>query len=219
MSSRVPLGVHQYYDTNNGQFFLHHPFDADVIANVGPSNSFAEIYWEDKVMPFIGGTQEANENLSKQGIILPSEKIYRCPDDLSERKPFVSEQGQVDGVSAQLNRLDVKTAKGHTWTRIRVGNFRKIHHIPNYSPGEHQARGELTLEEAASRLGVSYSTVQRLIRRGRLPARQICARGPWILLGKDVEALHAEMHPAVNVRTSASAPPATQQTLAFPEDT
>jgi prepilin-type N-terminal cleavage/methylation domain-containing protein len=41
---QIALGVHQYYDTHNGQFFLHHPFDADVIANTGDANSFAEIY-------------------------------------------------------------------------------------------------------------------------------------------------------------------------------
>jgi len=64
---QIGLAVHQYYDAHNGQFFLHHPFDADVIANTGHTNSFAEIYWEDKLMPFIGGSQEANENLSKQG--------------------------------------------------------------------------------------------------------------------------------------------------------
>src|SRR5581483_1722247 len=63
---QIALGVHQYYDTHNGQFFLHHPFDADVAANTHNANSFAEIYWEDKLMPFIGGMQEANENLSKQ---------------------------------------------------------------------------------------------------------------------------------------------------------
>lgn len=61
---QLAFGVHQYYDTHNGQFFLHHPFDADVITNTGDANSFAEIYWEDKIMPFIGGTQEANESLS-----------------------------------------------------------------------------------------------------------------------------------------------------------
>jgi prepilin-type N-terminal cleavage/methylation domain-containing protein len=37
---QIGLAVHQYYDAYNGRFFLHHPFDADVIANVGPSNSF-----------------------------------------------------------------------------------------------------------------------------------------------------------------------------------
>src|SRR5439155_935580 len=86
---QIGLAVHGYYDANSGQFFLHHPFDADVIANVGPSNSFAEIYWEDKLMPFLGGSQEANESLSKQVIILPSEQIFRCPDDSSESRPFV----------------------------------------------------------------------------------------------------------------------------------
>src|SRR5947209_8744904 len=52
---QIALGVHQYYDAHGGQFFLHHPFDADVIANTHDGNSFAEIYWEDKLMPFIGG--------------------------------------------------------------------------------------------------------------------------------------------------------------------
>src|SRR6266478_8147415 len=84
---QIGLAVHQYYDAHGGHFFLHHPFDADVTSNVGPSNSFAEIYWEDKLMPFIGGAQEANENLSHQGIIMPSEKIYRCANDLSVRRP------------------------------------------------------------------------------------------------------------------------------------
>jgi hypothetical protein len=82
---QIALGVHQYYDTHNGQFFLHHPFDADVATSTHDADSFAEIYWEDKIMPFVGGTQEANENLSRQGIVLPSEKIYRCPDDYPKR--------------------------------------------------------------------------------------------------------------------------------------
>jgi prepilin-type N-terminal cleavage/methylation domain-containing protein/prepilin-type processing-associated H-X9-DG protein len=121
---QIALGVHQYYDANHGKFFLHHPFDADVIANVGPSNSFAEIYWEDKIMPFIGGTQEADEALSKQGIILPSEKIYRCPDDLAERKPFVNDQGQVDGVENRTSYLmnsllSHKTRRYGRWNLMR----------------------------------------------------------------------------------------------------
>src|SRR5439155_12796279 len=102
---QIALSVHQYYDTNNGRFFLHHPFDADVATNTHDTESFAEIYWEDKLMPFIGGSQEANEGLSKQGIILPSEKIYRCPDDLSERRPFVNDKGQVDGVENRTSYL------------------------------------------------------------------------------------------------------------------
>ena len=122
---QIALGVHQYYDVYSGRFFLHHPFDADVIANVGPSNSFAEIYWEDKLMPFIGGTQEANESLSKQGIILPSEQIFRCPDDSSESRPFVDPvTNQIDGVENRTSflmnsLLSHKTRRYGRWTLNR----------------------------------------------------------------------------------------------------
>src|SRR6516162_4068511 len=125
---QIGLAVHQYYDTHNGQFFLHHPFDADVISNVGPSNSFAETYWEDKLMPYIGGTQEVNENLSRQGIILPSEAIFRCPTDTSDRQPFVDPAtGQIDGVENRTSYLmnsllSHKTLRYGRWTRARFSN-------------------------------------------------------------------------------------------------
>ena len=121
-------------------------------------------------------------------------------------------------IAAQLNRLGIKTAKGHTWTRIRVGNFRTIHEIPNYSPGEREARGELTLEEAATQLGVSYSTMQRLIRTPAIA----CAAGlsRWALdpprrgrggvPHKERRKRPPEERP--------SSPYRDQQTLVFPED-
>src|SRR5438445_5533341 len=86
---QIALGVHQYYDAHNGQFFLHHPFDADVIAFTNDSNSFAEIYWEDKIMPFVGGNPEADETLQQRGIFTSSQKVYRCPADPSPIRPFV----------------------------------------------------------------------------------------------------------------------------------
>ncbi|HWG46407.1 MAG TPA: DUF1559 domain-containing protein, partial [Gemmataceae bacterium] len=102
---QIALGVHQYYDAYNGQFFLHHPFDADVITNVGPSNSFAEIYWEDKIIPFVGGNPEADEDLAKQGIFTSSQKIFRCPMDTSEVRPFISANGMVDGIEQRTSYL------------------------------------------------------------------------------------------------------------------
>jgi prepilin-type N-terminal cleavage/methylation domain-containing protein/prepilin-type processing-associated H-X9-DG protein len=125
---QIGLAVLMYYDATNGQFFLHHPFDADVIANTHDSNSFAEIYWEDKIMPFIGGTQEANESLSKQGIILPTEKSFRCPVDLSIRKPFVDpDTGQIDGVENRTSYLmnsllSHKTRRYGRWSLMRFVN-------------------------------------------------------------------------------------------------
>lgn len=101
---QIALAVHQYFDQHRGEFFLHHPYDADVLSNNGGINSFAEIYWEDKLMPYIGGMGETDENLSRQGIILPSEAIYRCPSDPSVRQPFI-DNGQVDGVEHRTSYL------------------------------------------------------------------------------------------------------------------
>ncbi len=121
-------------------------------------------------------------------------------------------------IAAQLNRLGIKTAKGHTWTRVRVGNFRTIHEIPNHSPGEREARGELTLEEAAARLGVSYSTMQRLIRRQQVPAQQVCPGGPWTLRTEDVEAFRTQDGSGRPPKKRPSSPDRDQRTLEFPED-
>ena len=93
-------------------------------------------------------------------------------------------------IAAQLNRMGIKSAKGHGWTRSRVGVFRKDNAIANYSPGERQARAELTIEEVASRLEVSYSTVQRMIKQHHLPAHQVCPGAPWIIRAEDADALH-----------------------------
>ncbi len=102
---QIGLAVLQYYDANDGQFFLHHPFDADVIANTNDADSFAEIYWEDKIMPFIGGMPEWNENLAQQGIVVGSAVIYHCPDDLSHPTPYINSAGSVDGLANRASYL------------------------------------------------------------------------------------------------------------------
>jgi prepilin-type processing-associated H-X9-DG protein len=124
---QIALGVLQYYDAYEGQFFLHHPFDADVISNSGPSDSFAEIYWEDKIMPFVGGAPEANENLAKQGIFTSSQKIYRCPTDTSVIRPYVGDDGQIDGIENRTSYLmnsllSHKTRRYGRWNLMRFIN-------------------------------------------------------------------------------------------------
>jgi prepilin-type N-terminal cleavage/methylation domain-containing protein/prepilin-type processing-associated H-X9-DG protein len=124
---QIGLAVHQYYDARNGKFFLHHPFDADVISNTGDTNSFAEIYWEDKLMPYIGGTQEANENLAHQGVVVASAKIYRCPVDPSTPQPFLDDMGQPDGLADRASYLmnsllSHKTRRYGRWTLMKFIN-------------------------------------------------------------------------------------------------
>src|SRR5438270_6426786 len=95
---QIGLAVQMYYDANRGLFFLHHPFDADVEANESKADSFAEIYWEDKLMPFIGGAGDLDESLARSGRIPSGDAVYRCADDLSKRKPFMEADGQIDGI-------------------------------------------------------------------------------------------------------------------------
>lgn len=122
---QIGLAVHQYYDDTSGRFFLHHPFDADVISNSAHANSFAEIYWEDKLMPYIGGRQEADENLSKKGLVSGSEAIYRCPADTTKQKPYLDPAtNQIDGVEHRASYLmnsllSHKTRRYGQWTRQR----------------------------------------------------------------------------------------------------
>lgn len=125
---QIGLAVHQYYDAHAGHFFLHHPFDADVITNTGSTNSFAEIYWEDKLMPFIGGAAEANEALAKQGVVGGSEAIYRCRMDPTRRQPFIDpDTGAVDGVEHRTSYLmnsllSHKSRRYGYWTLMRFVN-------------------------------------------------------------------------------------------------
>jgi len=123
---QIGLGVQSYYDAWKGHFFLHHPFDADVISNSGPSNSFAEIYWEDKIMPFIGGAHEANELLARQGISVASEAIYRCMDDDSPVVPFVDPAtGQVDGIANRTSYV-MNSLLSHKTRRFGLWYFARF---------------------------------------------------------------------------------------------
>jgi excisionase family DNA binding protein len=81
----------------------------------------------------------------------------------------------------------MRSAKGHTWTQVRVRNFRCEHQIAIYREGERTERRELILHEAASRLCVSKMTVVRLIRDGLLPARQICVGAPYVIQEDDLD--------------------------------
>src|SRR4051812_29941501 len=125
---QIGIATLQYYEFTGGKFFLHHPFDADVIANTGDTNSFAEIYWEDKLMPYIDGSQEANEGLARQGITAASESIYRCPLDRSQRRPFVDpDTGLADGVEHRTSflmnsLLSHQTRRYGRWNRMRFVN-------------------------------------------------------------------------------------------------
>jgi prepilin-type processing-associated H-X9-DG protein/prepilin-type N-terminal cleavage/methylation domain-containing protein len=115
----IGLATLQYYEATSGHFFLHHPFDADVIANVGASNSFAEIYWEDKLMPYMGDVKE-DDKLSRQGIHVNSDTMYRCPSDTSVPRADPGGDGVWNRISYLLNsQLSHKTRRYGRWNLMR----------------------------------------------------------------------------------------------------
>ena len=81
-------------------------------------------------------------------------------------------------IAATINRLGHRTAHGQTWTAARVGSIRHGHGIATYREGGRQARRELTVDEVATAMKVTPTTVLRLIRQKDLPATQACRNAP-----------------------------------------
>jgi prepilin-type N-terminal cleavage/methylation domain-containing protein len=121
---QIGMGILQYFDDWNGQFFLHHPFDADSISQVGEAESFAEIYWEDKIMPYVNPLY-ANESIAKGGVQVADEKVYRCLSDPSVVQPYIDPTtGLVDGITNRTSyllnsQLSHKTIRYGRWTLPR----------------------------------------------------------------------------------------------------
>ena len=109
-------------------------------------------------------------------------------------------------IASFLNRAGKRTGKDNPWTEARVRSFRTYHGVAVYREGERQERNELTLREAAERLGVSMMTVLRQIREGAIPARQACKGAPWVI---SVDALEHGRLPKAGPVTGGSG----QQTL------
>jgi prepilin-type N-terminal cleavage/methylation domain-containing protein/prepilin-type processing-associated H-X9-DG protein len=120
---QIALGVHNYYDIYRGQFFLHHPYDADVDSNSASVESFAEIYWEDKIKLFVDLGGEKEEAAAQAGT-LRGEQIYRCPSDPSIRKPFVDAMG-VDGIEHRTSFL-MNSLLSHQSRRYGFWTFQRF---------------------------------------------------------------------------------------------
>ena len=117
---QIGIATQQYFDDWGGQFFLHHPFEADVSAQVDAAESFAEIYWEDKIMPYINPTF-ANEAIAGGGVQIHDETIYRCLSDSSVVTPFMLGDGTIDGITNRTSYcmnslLSHKTRRFGRWT-------------------------------------------------------------------------------------------------------
>ena len=106
---------------------------------------------------------------------------YSSDDDLVKVVGLLARIEPDARIASILNRNQLRTAHEQNWTAKRICSLRHNHAIPVYCDGERQSRGEMSVSEVAATLGVTPTTVLRLIREKRLPATQACAGAPWIL--------------------------------------
>jgi excisionase family DNA binding protein len=112
---------------------------------------------------------------------------YVTDDDLVEIVRRLARIEPDVRIASILNRNQKRTAHGQSWTAKRVCSLRNNHAIPVYREGERQERDEMSVSEVAVVLGVTPTTVLRLIRQKQLPATQPCVGAPWILRKAGVE--------------------------------
>jgi excisionase family DNA binding protein len=148
----------------------------EIIVTVEPGVLHVKLHWK-------GGDHtmlEVAKNRSGQHRWKTNATTEQLIRDLARLLPDGS-------IASLLNRLGMRTAKGHTWTQQRVCVFRNDHSIALYRDGERAGRGELILHETAKRLGVSKMTVVRLIKDGVLPAKQSCVGAPYVIREIDLD--------------------------------
>lgn len=81
-------------------------------------------------------------------------------------------------IATTLNRLGLCTGAGNTWTVERIYTLRYRHGLPNNNVSRANV-SVVTLQQAASQLGVSAGSVRRMINEKLLPATQVVPCAPW----------------------------------------
>ena len=92
-------------------------------------------------------------------------------------------------IAATLNRLRLRTGCDNPWNEKRVYSMRHHHQLPAFDP-QGASRSEVTLKEAADRLGLSPPSVRKMIDAKILPASQVVECAPWQI---PVDALETEV--------------------------
>jgi excisionase family DNA binding protein len=103
----------------------------------------------------------------------------RIAEDTLELIRRLAEHHSDRQIAGILSRQGRRTGTGLPFTEGRVRGVRKRAGIPGAPPAD-AATGELlTIEGAASELGVSVHTIRRWINTGLLPAEQATPGAPW----------------------------------------
>src|SRR5712691_10322901 len=102
----------------------------------------------------------------------------RITEDTLELIRRLAEHQSDRQIAGILNRQGRRTGTGLPFTEARVRGVRKRAGIAAAAPAD-PASELLTIERAASELGVSVHTIRRWINAGMLPAEQTTPGAPW----------------------------------------
>jgi len=112
----------------------------------------------------------------------------RLGEDAIELIRRLVEHHHDDQIAAILSRQGRRTGTGLPFTEPRVKAARQRAGIPAAPPPDPESN-LVTIQQAASELGVSLFTIRRWLRDGLLPGEQITPNAPWrIRLDDDVRA-------------------------------
>jgi len=148
-----------------------------VTVNAPRRHAAVEIAWEG------GARTELTVKLNARG---PDR--HRLGEDTVELIRRLAEHHPDDQIAAILNRQGRRTGKGLPFTRPRVQAARFRAGIPTAPPSDPNSE-VVTIQQAATELGVTVFTIRRWLADGLLPGEQITPNAPWrIRLSDEVRA-------------------------------
>ena len=138
-----------------------------VTVNVVHRNAAVEIAWD-------GGARTGlTVKLNARG---PDR--HRLSEDTVELIRRLAEHHPDEQIASILNRQGRRTGKGMAFTRPRVQAARLRAGIPAAPPPD-PASDLVTIQQAASELGVTVFTIRRWLQQGLLPGEQTTPNAPW----------------------------------------
>jgi excisionase family DNA binding protein len=141
----------------------------EVIVTVkeDPRRAEVEIVWE-------GGAHTALQ----VPLIRRGGERHRTSEDTVELISRLAAHTDDRQIAAILNKQGRRTGTGLPFSQSRVKYVRQQHGIPAAPPPDPDS-GLVTIEQAATQLGVSNATIYRWLKAGLLPGEQTTPHAPW----------------------------------------
>jgi excisionase family DNA binding protein len=138
-----------------------------VTVHAPEAHAAVEVFWEG------GAHTELTVRLNRRG-----PERHRTTEDTIELTRRLAAHHPDGQIAAILNKQGRRTGTGLAFTEARVRGIRQRAGIPATPPQDPDGQA-VTIQQAASELGVSTATIRRWLGDGLLPAEQTTPHAPW----------------------------------------